>query len=71
MRCTKSPGLYSVCPPMMTGGLLGRMTTSRSPYLLSVENMGASVLTSHLYLPVLARLTFRRVIRLELLELYS
>ena len=34
----------------MTGGVLGSTTTSRSPCLLSVLNMGASVLTSHRYL---------------------
>ena len=61
------PRAVLVLPPMMTGGLLGRITTNKSPYLLSVENMGASVLTSHLYLPVLDKVTFTKIIKLELL----
>ena len=65
----------------MTGGEAGRETTSRSPYLLSVENIGASVLTSHLnlvttytrlflmvtYLPLVAMLVLTRRILLLLL----
>ena len=56
---------------MMTGGRAGRTRTSRSPYLLSVLNMGASVLTSHLYLPVLARLVLTKVMLLSLLPAWT
>ena len=68
LRWRKSPGLYSSSPPMMTGAIAGRTSTSRSPYLLSVLNMGASVLTSHLYLPVLARLVLTRWMLVALLR---
>ena len=36
--------------PVMAGPLCGVTTTSRSPYLLSVANIGPSSLTSHRYL---------------------
>ena len=52
----------------MTGGLVGRETTRRSPYLLSVENIGASVETSHLNLPVVERLVLTRTILVLLLS---
>ena len=68
LRWTKSPGLYSGFPPMITGGFLGKTSTKRSPNLLSVLNWGASVLTSHLYLPVLAKVRFTSVKQVELLN---
>ena len=65
----------------MVGASAGSDNTRRSPYLLSVENIGASVLTSHLnlvttytmlflmvtYLPLVAMLVLTRRILLLLL----
>ena len=42
------------------GGCFGRTMTRRSPYLLSVLNIGASELTSHLYRPVEATVRLAR-----------
>ena len=47
-----SPLMYLSLAPMMLGPWAGPTTTSRSPYLVSVAKIGASPLTSHLYLPV-------------------
>ena len=42
--------------PWITGGDGGRTRTSRSPYPVLVENIGASELTSHRYLPLLLQI---------------
>ena len=51
---------YLNLAPSICGPASGRTTTSRSPCALSVAKVGPSSLTSHLYLPVLSRLSFDR-----------
>ena len=52
---------HRLSAPRIFGPSEGTTTTNMSPKALSVANMGPSSLTSHLYLPVLARVRWLRV----------